>query len=249
MVAAGNRDDINRYPDPQPRMLLTALAKFYGVGPDQVLATRGSDDGIDLLMRCFCRGGTDEVIVCPPTFGMYEIAARIQGAGVRSVPLEANGFALDCRRHHGRGGPCTRLVFLCSPNNPTGNLIDPEMLAALCTALRGRALVVVDEAYIEFADASSRRGHAAEVRQPGGAAHAVQGHRSGRRALWRLARGPRGGAGAAQTDATLSAVAADHRAGDCAALGIAGRRQLQVRVQIIRTERERLATALRVRLR
>ena len=87
---------LNRYPEPQPKELVEALAALYGVSPQQLLVGRGSDEGIDLLTRAFCAAGRDAVLVCPPTFGMYAVAARIQGAGVVSVPLRREaGFALD----------------------------------------------------------------------------------------------------------------------------------------------------------
>ena len=87
---------LNRYPEPQPAELIAHLAQLYGVAPDNVLAGRGSDEGIDLLVRAFCRAGQDSVLICPPTFGMYKVSARIQGAGVVEVPLlKERGFALD----------------------------------------------------------------------------------------------------------------------------------------------------------
>ena len=90
------RAGLNRYPEPQPRELVERLASLYGVAPADVLATRGSDEGIDLLIRAFCRGGSDAILVCPPTFGMYAVAAAIQGAALLKVPLRAaSGFALD----------------------------------------------------------------------------------------------------------------------------------------------------------
>ena len=89
---------LNRYPEPQPAELIAHLAKLYGVAPDNVLAGRGSDEGIDLLVRAFCRAGQDSVVICPPTFGMYKVSARIQGAGVVEVPLvKERGFALDAQ--------------------------------------------------------------------------------------------------------------------------------------------------------
>jgi histidinol-phosphate aminotransferase len=87
-------DGLNRYPDPRPAALTGALAALYGVAPAAVLATRGSDDAIDLLVRAFCRAGEDAVLVCPPTFGMYAVAARLQGAEVVEVPLKRN-FGVD----------------------------------------------------------------------------------------------------------------------------------------------------------
>ena len=147
---------LNRYPEPQPRALVERLASLYDVDPGSVLVGRGSDEAIDLLVRGFCRAGHDSVIICPPTFGMYSVAARIQGANVLSVPLRADaGFALDeqavlelCKRD-------VKLVFLCSPNNPTGNLLSADSVLALASALEGRAIVVVDEAYIEFSGVQS----------------------------------------------------------------------------------------------
>ena len=127
---------------------------------------------IDLLLRGFCRAGVDNVIICPPTFGMYAVAARIQGA-VREVPLRTDsGFALDADAVS--WPPCdanTRIVFLCSPNNPTGNAMDPAAILRLLQALAGRALVGVDEAYIEFSGDPSLSGELAKYCAPGGVAH------------------------------------------------------------------------------
>jgi histidinol-phosphate aminotransferase len=143
---------LNRYPEPHPHELTAALAAFYGVAPDMLLAGRGSDELIDLLIRSYCRAGLDKVIICPPTFGMYGVAARIQGAQVLEVPLRAAaGWAIDVEALLGRCDPLVRLVFLCSPNNPTGNRLERRDVLALARALEGRALLVVDEAYVEFA--------------------------------------------------------------------------------------------------
>lgn len=151
-----SRAGLNRYPEPQPRALIERLAELYDVAPGRVLAARGSDEAIDLLLRVFCRAECDAVVVCPPTFGMYAVAARIQGAQVLSVPLKAaDGFSLDeeavlkaCASH-------VKLVFLCSPNNPTGNLLDTKAILRIARKLAGRTLVVVDEAYLEFAGSES----------------------------------------------------------------------------------------------
>jgi len=142
---------LNRYPEPHPLVLAQRLATLYDVAETQLLPGRGSDESIDLLVRGFCRAGVDNVVICPPTFGMYAVAARIQGAEVREVPLlRENGYALDtggvltaCDRN-------TKIVFLCSPNNPTGNAMEPAAIERLLVALSDKALVVVDEAYIEF---------------------------------------------------------------------------------------------------
>jgi histidinol-phosphate aminotransferase len=147
---------LNRYPEPHPHVLAQRLAKLYGVREEQLLPGRGSDESIDLLVRGFCRAGIDNVILCPPTFGMYAVAARIQGAAVREVPLlKERGFALDTAGALAACDANTRLVFLCSPNNPTGNAMDPAAVLQLVEALSGKALVVVDEAYIEFSGDTS----------------------------------------------------------------------------------------------
>jgi histidinol-phosphate aminotransferase len=147
---------LNRYPEPQPRELVARLASLYGADPSQVLVGRGSDEAIDLLVRCFCRAGQDAIVICPPTFGMYSVAARIQGADVVSVPLQiANGFALDVDGVLQACTPEVKLVFLCSPNNPTGNLLKVTEVLNIAGRLEGRALLVVDEAYIEFAGVPS----------------------------------------------------------------------------------------------
>jgi len=144
---------LNRYPDPQPTALTRRLAELYGIDTDHLLVTRGSDEGIDLLVRVFCRAGRDRVLVCPPCFGMYALSARVQGAEVVAAPLVEReiDFELPDDVEHKADG--CRVVFLCSPNNPTGNLVDPGRVAAL--ARSGRGLVVLDEAYVEFAPETS----------------------------------------------------------------------------------------------
>jgi histidinol-phosphate aminotransferase len=147
---------LNRYPEPQPVELIEHLAKLYGVAPENVLAGRGSDEGIDLLVRAFCRAERDSVLICPPTFGMYKVSARVQGAGVVEVPLlKEQGFAFDVDSVLATWREGIKLVFVCSPNNPTANLIERGVLERLCEALTDRALVVLDEAYIEFAQTDS----------------------------------------------------------------------------------------------
>ena len=149
---------LNRYPDPQPAELVSRLAALYGVPDDQVLVTRGSDEGIDLLVRVFCRAGKDAILQCPPTFGMYRIAAQTQGAAIVSVTRPAGeGFRLDEEQVLAalQKDERIKLVFLTSPNNPTGDLIDPSFLRRLLQASRERAIVVVDEAYAEFCTAPS----------------------------------------------------------------------------------------------
>ncbi|MEX0915460.1 MAG: aminotransferase class I/II-fold pyridoxal phosphate-dependent enzyme, partial [Wenzhouxiangellaceae bacterium] len=150
---------LNRYPDPQPAGLKQRLAQLYGTVPEHLLVTRGSDEGIDLLLRVFCRPGVDRVLTCPPCFGMYALSARVQGAEVIEAPLIDCGFDGGCTFDlppdlEEKANGC-RIVFLCSPNNPTGNIIDADRVAALADAQAGRGLVVVDEAYVEFAPETS----------------------------------------------------------------------------------------------
>ncbi|HVO47319.1 MAG TPA: histidinol-phosphate transaminase [Steroidobacteraceae bacterium] len=163
-IADDSQAGLNRYPEPQPRALVERLAGLYGVEPECVLVGRGSDEAIDLLTRGFCRAGTDAVLICPPTFGMYAVAARIQGAEVLQVPLRADReFTLDESAVLEQCGRNVKLVFLCSPNNPTGNLLTEEVVLRLAAAVAGRAIVVVDEAYIEFAAVSSLSRHIRQV--------------------------------------------------------------------------------------
>lgn len=162
--ALGDNTDagLNRYPEPQPRALVERMAHLYEVPASRVLVGRGSDEAIDLLVRAFCRAGVDSVVTCPPTFGFYRVAARIQGATVVDVPLRAEDFRLDVRGVIEAGGRA-RIVFLCSPNNPTGGLLDEADIVAICRALAGRALVCLDEAYLEFSARASLAGRIDEL--------------------------------------------------------------------------------------
>lgn len=147
---------LNRYPDPYPEAISAGLARMYGVSADQLALTRGSDEAIDLLLRMFCREGVDSIVICPPTFGMYRVYAQVQGAEVIQVPLERErGFCLDPDKLLAACEDNTKLVFLCSPNNPTGQLLEEEAVFRVARALLGRAVVVVDEAYVEFAERGS----------------------------------------------------------------------------------------------
>jgi histidinol-phosphate aminotransferase len=176
---------LNRYPEPQPRALVERLAALYEVSPECLLVGRGSDEAIDLLVRGFCRAGQDSVLICPPTFGMYSVSARIQGAGVVEVPLRSDAeFALDETEVLDHCTQDVKLVFLCSPNNPTGNLLSEDSVLRLASALRERAIVVVDEAYIEFCGAHSLARHIRGMPQLAvlrtlSKAHALAGARCG----------------------------------------------------------------------
>jgi histidinol-phosphate aminotransferase len=146
---------LNRYPEPQPRALIERLSALYGVSPAQVLAARGADEAIDVLSRIYLRAGTDAILQFGPTFGMYQVAARIQGADVIELALNRDaGWNMDPERLLAAWRPHVKLVYLCSPNNPTANLLDEAALEFVCAALDGKAIVIIDEAYIEW----SRRG-------------------------------------------------------------------------------------------
>ncbi|MDH5821539.1 histidinol-phosphate transaminase [Luteimonas sp. RD2P54] len=154
-------DACRRYPEPQPPALIDALARLYGCAPERLLVGRGSDEAIDLLVRALCVPGRDAVLATPPVFGMYAVCARLQGAPLLEVPLREDdiGFDVDLdaigTAALERGA---RIVFLCSPSNPTGGAIAPARVAALARRLLGRALVVVDEAYAEYSSMPSATG-------------------------------------------------------------------------------------------
>ncbi|RUO78040.1 histidinol-phosphate transaminase [Idiomarina seosinensis] len=143
-----NSDNLNRYPAFQSTELNQSYAEYAGVNEQQVMSCRGSDEAIELLIRAFCEPGSDQIIVCPPTYGMYAISAQTHGAAVKQIPLRTADWQLDLEALL----PAlqqTKLVFLCSPSNPLGNtLASADIQQVLETAKN--TLVVVDEAYIEF---------------------------------------------------------------------------------------------------
>jgi histidinol dehydrogenase len=145
---------LNIYPPPRPFELRRKLARHYGAREHEVLVTRGSSEAIDTLIRGFCEARRDRIVITPPTFDMYRLYAGIQGAGLVAAPLvvEPDGFALDVDRVLAAVDATTKLVFLCTPNNPTGQSVPRADVERICVALEGRALVVIDEAYHEFAE-------------------------------------------------------------------------------------------------
>ncbi|MEW6981843.1 histidinol-phosphate transaminase [Colwelliaceae bacterium 6471] len=142
-----NGDCINRYPDFQPEPLLNAYSEYCQQPRENILATRGADEGIELIIRTFCRAYQDSILICPPTYGMYAISAENHGAGIVKVPLLDNRLDLEgMRQQVGK----VKVVFVCSPGNPTGNLIPHDQIEATLNVFQDSAIVVVDEAYIEF---------------------------------------------------------------------------------------------------
>lgn len=138
----------NRYPECQPALVINRYAAYAGVDPEQVLVSRGADEGIELLIRAFCEPGKDAILYCPPTYGMYSVSAETIGVQAPTVAAKAD-WSLDLPAIEAALDG-VKLVYVCSPNNPTGNLIDPAELRAVLEMTRGRAIVAIDEAYIEF---------------------------------------------------------------------------------------------------
>ncbi|KAA9001117.1 histidinol-phosphate transaminase [Affinibrenneria salicis] len=139
---------LNRYPECQPKQVITRYADYAGLTPEQVLVSRGADEGIELLIRAFCEPGKDAILFCPPTYGMYSVSAETFGVERRTAQSTAD-WQLDMDSIE-RQLDGVKLVYVCSPNNPTGNLVRQEDLRRLLELTRGTALVVIDEAYIEF---------------------------------------------------------------------------------------------------
>jgi histidinol-phosphate aminotransferase len=142
----------NRYPDPLQCKLKRTLAKIKGVEANQILLGNGSDEVLDLVFRAFCEPGQDEVILLPPTYGMYTVLAQLNNVKVNTVPLNES-FQLDLEGIMKQVNGNTKVIFVCSPNNPTGNSIPLEQIQNLLNQFSG--LVVVDEAYVDFSTKGS----------------------------------------------------------------------------------------------
>ncbi|MEG9498707.1 histidinol-phosphate transaminase [Mannheimia indoligenes] len=142
----------NRYPEPQPQAVIEGYARYAGVQPENVLVSRGGDESIELIIRAFCEPN-DSILYCPPTYGMYAVSADTCGIATKTVPLTAD-FQLDLPQIQANLDG-VKVVFVCSPNNPTGNLIKRSDLLELLQITAGKAIVVVDEAYIEFCPEAS----------------------------------------------------------------------------------------------
>ncbi|RNL91362.1 histidinol-phosphate transaminase [Sinomicrobium pectinilyticum] len=147
-----NETDVNRYPDPQQRKIKEVLAKQKNVRTANILLGNGSDEVLDLLYRAFCEPGTDNIITLPPTYGMYKVLADINNVENREVLLSAD-FQPKVPEILEKADENTRILFLCSPNNPTGNSFSGETVEKLLKDFGG--LVVIDEAYIDFSDKES----------------------------------------------------------------------------------------------
>ncbi len=143
---------LNRYPDPYQLALRRKLASRFGISSDMIFPGVGSDEIIDLLIRLFCEPATDRVLVLEPTYGVYRVASDVNAVQVKTVQLNEE-FHIDLQSTLQAVTPDVKIIFCCSPNNPTGNLLRREDILALCKQVRG--IVVVDEAYIEFSEKAS----------------------------------------------------------------------------------------------
>ena len=138
----------NRYPDPHHRLLREKLSVIKGIAPEHIFIGNGSDECIDLLYRCFCEPGKSNTIICPPTYGMYEVSANINDVKIVRAPLLPD-YQLDLVHLEQLVNEDTRIIWICSPNNPTGNLMQWQDIETILNHFNG--LVVIDEAYINFA--------------------------------------------------------------------------------------------------
>lgn len=141
-------DKYNRYPDPLQWALKEKISTVKGAAPENIFLGNGSDEPIDLVIRVFCEPRIDNIVAIDPTYGMYQVCADINDVEYRKVLLDEN-FDLDAQKLLDRIDSNTKLIFLCSPNNPTGNLLNRKEIEKILTAFHG--IVIVDEAYIDFA--------------------------------------------------------------------------------------------------
>lgn len=142
----------NRYPDPHQQKIKDKLSVIKGVSPKEIFIGNGSDECIDILYRAFCNPGKNNVIICPPTYGMYEVSANINDVEIRKAPLLEN-FQLDLIYLETLVDVNTKIIWLCSPNNPTGNSLLREDIEMVLNNFDG--IVVIDEAYINFSQQRS----------------------------------------------------------------------------------------------
>ncbi len=140
-------ENFSRYPDPQQRTLKATIAAIKSILPEQIFLGNGSDEAIDLLLRAFCEPGRDNIILMPPTYGMYAVQANIDGVEIRKAPLRPD-FSPDAAAVKSVMNPYSKLLFLCSPNNPTGQCLPEDFILEMLGDFPG--LVVLDEAYSDF---------------------------------------------------------------------------------------------------
>ncbi|QFQ31950.1 histidinol-phosphate transaminase [Buchnera aphidicola] len=149
-----NIKSFNRYPESQPKNLISSYSNYACLSNDQVLVTRGADEGIELLIKAFCNPGKDAIICCPPTYDMYAINASILNVEVKEIPIFKDTWKIDLKNIQ-RNLDRVKLIYICNPNNPTGSIIPKKDIINLLKMTFKRALVIIDEAYIEFSSKDS----------------------------------------------------------------------------------------------
>jgi histidinol-phosphate aminotransferase len=143
----------NRYPDPYQVEIKEKIAPIKGCRPSQIFLGNGSDEPIDLIIRLTCEPKEDNIIILPPTYGMYEVSANVNNVEIQKIPL-TNGYQLDTEKILSSINPKTKLIFICSPNNPTGNLIDRNAILEIIKNFQ-QGIVILDEAYNDFSNEPS----------------------------------------------------------------------------------------------
>ncbi|HVD99459.1 MAG TPA: histidinol-phosphate transaminase [Cytophagaceae bacterium] len=151
-IGSVTKENFNRYPDPLQKEVKERLSELKRVKPSQIFLGNGSDEAIDLLFRAVCVPGADNVITMPPTYGMYEVSANINDIRIKEVPLSTD-FEIQADKVLAAVDAHTKMIFVCSPNNPTGNSMNPESVEKILRSFNG--LVAIDEAYIDFAQYKS----------------------------------------------------------------------------------------------
>ena len=151
---------LNRYPPPRPTAINNLLSVEYQIKNEQIMITRGASEAIDILIRAFCEPKRDKILICPPTFDMYRLYAEIQGAYITKVPLLRNkdlsrDFSLDVENILKGCDKFTKIIFICTPNNPTGNSPNAKDIELIAEQQMNKSIIVIDEAYQEFSDSRS----------------------------------------------------------------------------------------------
>jgi histidinol-phosphate aminotransferase len=151
--ASVNNKPYNRYPDPYQWEVKTKLAKLKNVKPENIFLGNGSDEPIDLLIKAVCEPNVDNILIMPPTYGMYKVCADIQQVNIQEAPLNSD-FDIDLDNVFDSVNTATKIIWICSPNNPSGNILNQESILQIIKAFPHK-LVVVDEAYVDFSETDS----------------------------------------------------------------------------------------------
>ena len=147
-------ENLSRYPEQQPSEVIKKLSQLYNISKNKLVVMRGADEGIDILLRVFCNPKRDNVIINVPTFPMYERSSIIHGLKVKKIPL-TKSFELNINQLYRQANSNTKIIFICSPNNPTGNIFNKNTIIEICKSFTDKSIIVLDETYIEFANEKS----------------------------------------------------------------------------------------------